>query len=161
LRSGFPVRHVEQGKNVPMFKTNIETMPAGIFHGPLVVTMRSFPKEQIPAIFDLSAKYPHSHGTPVYWGDPARIGIRDLSEPDYGDAIEVPDNQIPVFWACGVTPQAAIERAKPKLCITHAPGFMLVTDVASAEAAIIEPKLTHFSDTLKQGTKPASTRSSM
>lgn len=145
ISEGYPVRHIQQGRNVPMFKTNIETMPGGIFNGPLVVTMRSYPEHQIPAIYDLSAKYPHAHGTPVYWGDPSVIGIGDLAAPDYGDSIEVPDNEVPVFWACGVTPQAAIERAKPELCITHAPGCMLVTDVASTEVPFVELSLSHFS----------------
>lgn len=145
IRDGYAVRHIEQGRNVPMFKTNIETIPGGIFNGPLVVTMRSFPKRQIPAIFDLSAKFPHAHGTPIYWGDPEKIGITDLLKPDYGDCILVPEDEIPVFWACGVTPQAATERAKPEICITHAPGCMLVTDIASANAPIVEPSLSHFS----------------
>lgn len=144
-RNGYSVHHIEQGLNVPMFKTNIETMPGGIFNGPLVVTMRSFPEHQIPAIFDLSAQYPHAHGTPIYWGDPAEIGILDIAKPDYGDSVVVPLNEVPVFWACGVTPQAAIERAKPELCITHAPGCMLVTDIASANAPIVQSSLSHFS----------------
>ncbi len=141
IRNGYPVRHIERGTNVPMFKTNIETMPGGIFNGPLVVTMRSFPASQIPAIFDLSAKYPHAHGTPVYWGDPAGIGICDIALPDYGDAVCVPQDEVPVFWACGVTPQAAIERARPGMCITHAPGCMLVTDVPSSQIPLVEPSL--------------------
>jgi len=144
IRSGFPVRHIEQGSNVPMFKTIIETMPGGIFNGPLVVTMRSYPAQQIPAIFELSAKYPHAHGTPVYWGDPATIGIANLKAPDYGDPVEVHSGEVPVFWACGVTPQAAIERAKPSLCITHAPGCMLVTDVPSSKAPALDVSLSDF-----------------
>ena len=144
MRNGFSVRHIEQGSNVPMFKTNIETMPGGIFNGPLVVTMRSYPESQIPAIFDLSARYPHAHGTPVYWGDPEKIGISDLRSPDYGDPVTVPKGEVPVFWACGVTPQAAIERAKPDLCITHAPGCMLVTDLPSTTVPVPKPSLSDF-----------------
>ncbi len=144
IRNGYPVRHIENGCNVPMFRTNIETTPGGIFHGPLVVTMRFYPENQIPRIFDLSARYPHAHGTPVYWGSPDKIGIGDLSNPDYGDPVDNPGNEIPVFWACGVTPQAAIERAKPELCITHAPGCMLVTDIASTTVPAVDVSLAHF-----------------
>ncbi|EFL89257.1 putative hydro-lyase [Ahrensia sp. R2A130] len=146
MSHGYPVRHIEQGRNVPMFKTNIDTMPGGIFHGPLVVTMRSFPEHQIPAIFDLSANFPHAHGTPIYWGDPKKIGITDFGAPDYGDAVDVPPDEIPVFWACGVTPQAAIERAKPELCITHAPGCMLVTDIHSSDVPVVMPSILDFTD---------------
>jgi uncharacterized protein YcsI (UPF0317 family) len=144
IQAGFVVRHIEQGRNVPMFKTNIETIPGGIFKGPLVVTMRPYLKEQIPAIFDLCGKYPHAHGTPIYWGDPAGIGIRDLQAPNYGDPIEVLENEVPVFWACGVTPQAAIEAAKPDLCITHAPGHMLVTDIRSSQRPAIKAGMLDF-----------------
>lgn len=145
MRQGFPVRHIDQGSNVPMFKTSLETLPGGIFNGPLVVTMRSYPAAQIPAIFDLSARYPHAHGTPVYWGDPATIGIQDLMRPDYGDPVEVPSDEVPVFWACGVTPQAAIERARPDLSITHAPGCMLVTDLPSETIPLVRFSLSDFS----------------
>lgn len=145
ISSGYPIRHIEQSRNVPMFKTNLETMPGGIFNGPLVVSMRSFPRHQIPTIYDLSGKFPQAHGTPVYWGDPEQIGIKDISNPEYGDAIDIPADEVPVFWACGVTPQAAIERAKPELCITHAPGCMLVTDIASTDAPVVKPSLSHFS----------------
>ena len=144
MRAGYPVRHIALGCNVPMFKTNIETMPGGIFNGPMVVTMRSFPEEQIPAVFDLAARYPHAHGTPIFWGDPEMIGISDLQSPDYGDAVGIPNDEIPVFWACGVTPQAAIERAQPELCITHAPGCMLVTDVPSIQAPTVDAPLSQF-----------------
>lgn len=144
MRHGFPVRHIEQGINVPMFRTNIETMAGGVFSGPLVVTMRSYAKKQIPDIFDLSSRYPHAHGTPVYWGDPKHIGIDDLQAPDYGDAVGVPEDEVAVFWACGVTPQAAIERAKPEICITHAPGSMLVTDLRSTAIPDVETSLARF-----------------
>jgi len=131
IRAGFGVRHIEQGRNVPMFKTSIQTIPGGIFSGPLVVTMRPYASDQISNIFDLCAKYPHAHGTPVFWGDPKQIGIKDLGSPDYGDPVDVRAGEVPVFWACGVTPQAAIEAARPAICITHAPGHMLVTDLRS------------------------------
>lgn len=146
LREGFGVRHIERGTNVPMFKTNIETIPGGIFNGPLVVTMRPYKKAEIPHIYDLSARFPHAHGTPVFWGDPTLIGINDLQAPDYGDPVPVEVDEVPVFWACGVTPQAAIERAQPPLCITHAPGHMLVTDVPSNAPPPIISGMTSFFD---------------
>lgn len=131
IRDNFEVRHINLGCNVPMFKCNIETVKSGIFEGPLVVSMRPYKAAQVPAIFDLCANYPHAHGTPVYWGDPQGIGIFDLNEPDYGEPVPIAADEVPVFWACGVTPQAAIEQAKPALCITHAPGHMLVSDIRS------------------------------
>lgn len=144
IDNGYPVRHIEQGSNVPMFVTNIPTMPGGIFSGPLVVTMRSYRKEQIPYVFEISSQFPHAHGTPIYWGDPSKIGIDDLQKPDYGDAVAVPEDEIPVFWACGVTPQAALAMARPTISITHAPGCMLVTDWTSVEAPKIHPSLISF-----------------
>jgi uncharacterized protein YcsI (UPF0317 family) len=128
---GYKVRHLEQGKNVPMFRTNIKTISAGVFSGPLVVTMRPYQVDDIPAVFDICSQYPHAHGAPIYWGDPSQIGISDLQKPDYGEPVDILDGEVPVFWACGVTPQAAIQSARPALCITHAPGSMLVTDVRS------------------------------
>ncbi|MEM8836669.1 MAG: putative hydro-lyase [Pseudomonadota bacterium] len=133
IRDGFSVRHIDQDRNVPMYKSSIATVGSGIFNGPLVVTMRPYKAADIPAIFDVCAQYPHAHGTPVYWGAPEGIGISALDDPDYGDAVSVNDDETPVFWACGVTPQAAIERAKPRLSITHAPGHMLVTDIPSSK----------------------------
>jgi len=120
-RQGLRVRHIEDKCNVPMFKTNISTIPGGVFSGPLVVTMRSYPEHHIADVFDLSAHYPHAHGTPM-----------------------VPSDEIPVFWACGVTPQAAIEQAKPSLCITHAPGCMLLTDLPSSTVPTIDATLSAF-----------------
>lgn len=144
LENGFEVKHITQGSNVPMFRTNIQTLPAGGFSGPLVVTMRSYPEHDIPAIFDLSLKFPHAHGTPVYWGDPSRIGIADLQKPDYGDPVQIRAGEVPLFWACGVTPQAAIEKAVPELCITHAPGCMLVTDIPSTTIPDVDCSISLF-----------------
>ncbi len=146
LKQGFQVRHIARGQNVPMFRTSIQTMPGGVFSGPLVVTMRSYPADQIPAVFDISAQYTHAHGAPVYWGDPAGIGIQDLQKPDYGDPIEVAQNETPVFWACGVTPQAALEKARPGFSITHAPGYMLVTDLDSSTKPAVNPMISEFVD---------------
>ncbi|MGO1117553.1 putative hydro-lyase [Rhodovibrionaceae bacterium A322] len=131
IQAGYGVRHIELGRNVPMFKSNLQTLPGGLFKGPVVVTMRPYPQAAIPKIFDLCARYPHAHGAPLFWGDPMQIGIKDLQRPDYGDPVPVKAGEIPVFWACGVTPQAAIEAVQPDLSITHAPGYMLVTDVPS------------------------------
>lgn len=145
-QNGFRVHHISKGTNVPMYRTNIQTMKAGIFSGPLVVTMRSFPKDQVSSVFEISARYSHAHGAPVYWGDPGCIGIKDLQNPDYGDPVEVPPGEVPVFWACGVTPQAALEKARPTISITHAPGCMLVTDLPSSSPPQIRISLSDFAD---------------
>lgn len=146
IKNGYEVRHISKNQNVPMFRTNIETMPGGIFSGPLVVTMRSYPEDQISAVFDISARYKYAHGAPIYWGNPNKIGISDLGAPDYGDPVEVPVNEVPVFWACGVTPQAALARACPSLSITHAPGCMLVTDLNSSAKPDVNPMLSDLAD---------------
>ncbi|MEG9883860.1 MAG: putative hydro-lyase [Hyphomicrobiales bacterium] len=133
-RCGITLRHIEAGRNVAMYKTNIETIPAGRFHGPLVVSMRSFkPYDAIRAIL-CSDRYRLAHGAPIHIGMPGGIGIKDLMEPDFGDAPILDDGDIPVFWACGVTAQLAICNAAPDLAITHDPGRMLVSDI-SADAA--------------------------
>ncbi|MFZ2737530.1 MAG: putative hydro-lyase [Burkholderiaceae bacterium] len=129
MEAGLPLRHVEQQRNVAMFRTQIPTVRAGLFHGPLVVSMRPFsPAHAIEAI-QITSQYPAVHGAPIHIGMPHLIGIGDLSRPDYGDPIDIFPNELPVFWACGVTPQAAISQARPDFCITHAPGSMLITDL--------------------------------
>ncbi|MBW3543392.1 MAG: putative hydro-lyase [Planctomycetes bacterium] len=129
VRAGVPVRHIELGTNVPMFRTDIACRPAGRFHGPLVVSMRPLrPADAIRAI-EITSRYPAVHGAPVHVGLPEQIGIGDLSRPDYGDAVPVAADELPVFWACGVTPQAALAQARPAFAITHSPGCMFVTDV--------------------------------
>lgn len=135
LEAGLPVRHIEQGRNVPMFRTNIQTAEAGPFGGPMVVSMRPMKAQQTIRAIQVTTRFPDVHGAPVHFGAPGLIGIRDLASPDYGDAVDVHDGEIPVFWACGVTPQAAIERAKPEFCITHAPGAMLITDLLNQQLA--------------------------
>jgi len=128
LDDGIPLRHVAQGRNVAMYRTTIPTVAAGPFSGPLVVSMRPMtPAHAIRAI-QVTSRFPSVHGAPVHFGDPAAIGIRDLGHPDYGDPVEIAPGEVPVFWACGVTPQAALLAARPALCFTHAPGCMLVTD---------------------------------
>lgn len=129
VRAGISVRHIEAGRNVPMYETSIETVPAPPFGGPLVVSMRAFrPGDAIRAI-TLSERYPRAHGAPVHLGDPQAIGIRDLDRPDFGDPPVIREGDVPVFWACGVTPQLAIRTARPPFAITHDPGHMLVTDI--------------------------------
>jgi uncharacterized protein YcsI (UPF0317 family) len=119
--AGVPVRHVEQGRNVPMFVTSTPCRPAGRFSGPLVVSMRPVPPDRVAAAVSVSARYPAVHGAPVHVGSPAVLGIADLSRPDYGDAVAAAEGDVPVFWACGVTPQAALQNARPAFAITHAP----------------------------------------
>jgi len=135
LRSKIPVRHIEENRNVPMFITNIPCKPAGSFRGPLVVTMRPLPPERVVRAVQITSRYASVHGAPVHMGDPSEIGIRDLKKPDFGDPVTIREGEIPVFWACGVTPQAIIMRAKPDLCITHAPGHMFISDILNEELA--------------------------
>jgi uncharacterized protein YcsI (UPF0317 family) len=134
VAAGISLRHLERATVVPMYRTNIETVPAGRFAGPMVVSMRPLDTADLERAIEITASFPHAHGAPVHSGDPRAIGIADLAAPDWGEATEVGDDQVPVFWACGVTPQAAIARARPPLCITHTPGSMLITDVDAATA---------------------------
>lgn len=133
-RAGIPVRHQDANRNVPMYRTNLPTRPAGRFSGPVVVSMRAMPAADAIEAVQICARYPLAHGAPVHLGDPAQIGIADIMTPDYGDAPDIRPGDIPVFWACGVTPQAAITVARPALAITHAPGHMLVTDIPAGRA---------------------------
>jgi uncharacterized protein YcsI (UPF0317 family) len=136
LQAGVPVRHIERGSNVPMYRTTIPTRAAGRFHGPLVVSMRPLsPADAIRAI-QITTRLPAVHGAPVHLGFPEKIGIRDLATPDYGDPVPVEGDELPVFWACGVTPQAAIAAAKPPFAVTHSPGRMLVTDLKNTELSL-------------------------
>lgn len=127
--AGIGIRHIEEGKNVPMYITNIECTPAGIFNGPMVVSMRPIPEELVQKATEITSKYPRVHGAPIHAGDPLKIGIKDISKPDFGDAVTIKKGEVPVFWACGVTPQAAVMRVKPELVITHAPGYMFISDI--------------------------------
>ena len=129
IGAGVPLRHVELGCNVAMYRTNRECHPAGPFHGPLVVSMRPIPHELVETAVGVTSRFPRAHGGPVHIGDPAALGIADLSRPDYGDPLPVHSNETPVFWACGVTPQAAAEAAGIELMITHSPGHMFITDL--------------------------------
>ncbi len=140
LAAGVPVRHVEQGANVPMYVTSRQCRPAGRFAGPLVVSMRPVPAGLVATAAAVTARYPAAHGAPVHVGDPAVLGIADLSRPDFGDQVTLRAGDVPVFWACGVTPQAALARAGLPFAITHAPGHMLITDMADTDARpVAEP----------------------
>lgn len=133
LQAGIDVRHISMGCNVPMYKTNIECEKAGVFEGPLVCSMRPMTPEDAKKAAEITGRYPNVHGAPVHMGDPVEIGIADVNKPDYGDRVDIREGEIPVFWACGVTPQAAVERAKPPIVITHAPGHMFITNVKNTE----------------------------
>lgn len=135
VAADIPLRHMQQNRNVSMFRTSLPTQAAGVFQGPLVVSMRPMrPHHAIQAI-QITSRFPAVHGAPVHVGLPHLIGISDISQPDYGDPVEVMDDELAVFWACGVTPQAAIRQARPDFCITHAPGSMLVTDMLNQQLA--------------------------
>jgi uncharacterized protein YcsI (UPF0317 family) len=135
IKSGIPVRHIEEEKNVPMYLTNIQCRPAGIFHGPLVVTMRPILLTKVVKAIQITSRYAFVHGGPVHTGDPKIIGIQNLEKPDFGDPVTIKKGEIPVFWACGVTPQAAVMGVKPEICITHSPGHMFITDILNEELA--------------------------
>ncbi|MDY4583379.1 MAG: putative hydro-lyase [Candidatus Faecousia sp.] len=132
LSAGVPVRHIEEGKNVPMYLTNIDCEEAGIFHGKLVVSMRPMPADQVIRAISITASMPRVHGAPIHIGDPSKIGIADLSKPDFGEAVTIRPGEIPVFWCCGVTPQSVVMSARPPIAISHAPGHMFLTDVKNS-----------------------------
>ena len=131
LKAGIPLRHVELDRTAPMYRTAIKTSPAGPFSGGMVVSMRPMSPAQAIRASAITARFPHTHGMPVHVGDPSSIGISDLTQPDWGDPSEIREGEVPVFWACGVTPQNAIQHASIPLVITHTPGSMLITDVPS------------------------------
>jgi len=147
IRGGVPIRHIDQGCNVPMYRTSIPTEKAGIFEGPLVVSMRPMSVAESIRAVEITARHPKAHGSPVYVCKPQytgilsstcavpELGILDISKPDYGDPVEVKNGEVCVFWACGVTPQSVVQMAKPRICITHAPGCMLVLDTKNDELA--------------------------
>jgi len=133
MAAGIEVRHIATGRNVPMYKTNIQTVKAGPFEGPMVCSMRPMTPENAQKAYDITVKMPNVHGAPVHMGDAAEVGVADVMKPDYGEAVDIYEGEIPVFWPCGVTPQAAVENAKPPIAITHAPGHMFITDIVNAE----------------------------
>lgn len=135
IEAGVPLRHVTDGHNVAMYKTSIESVPAGRFHGPMVVSMRPMKAADAIRSVQVTSRFPTVHGAPVHIGRPDLIGIADIAAPDFGDPVAVMDDELPVFWACGVTPQAVVMAARPAFCITHAPGCMLVTDLLNHRIA--------------------------
>lgn len=136
--AGIDLRHIRNNTTVPMYKTSIPLEEAGPFGGGMVVSMRPIPVEQVDKAYKVCRNYPHAHGEPVHVGDPKRIGIANLSAPDWGHVSEVRPGEVPVFWACGVTPQNAIQRARPPICITHTPGSMLIADVKETDRPDLE-----------------------
>lgn len=133
LEAGVPVRHLEQGRNVPMYRTSMPCRDAGRLAGPLVVSMRPIPAAQVATAVRVTSRYPAVHGAPVHVGDPTALGIADLGAPDFGDPVELGDGDVPVFWACGVTPQAAVMQSQPPFAIGHAPGHMAITDARDSD----------------------------
>ena len=137
LADGLEVRNISQGLNVPMYRSAIDCISSGVFSGKMVVSMRPFHAADAIRAIQICSRFPAVHGAPVHLGDPQLIGIADLSQPDYGDAVRLEDAELPVFWACGVTPQVALLAAKLPLAITHSPGCMLVTDIRNSRLAVL------------------------
>lgn len=140
IEDGLSMRHMASGVTVPMYRTDIACVPAGPFWGPMVVSMRPFTPAQAIRAIQITSRFPAVHGAPIHIGLPELIGIHDLAGPDYGDYVELRSDELPVFWACGVTPQAVIAAAKPSFAITHTPGRMLVTDLQNAQLAVDEER---------------------
>ncbi len=136
-RAGLSVRNIEAGANVSMYRSNLATVPGGRFYGDMVVSMRPFSGRDAVRAVQVTTRLPKAHGAPVHIGDPTQIGIADLSRPDFGDAVAVNDDELPLFWACGVTPQVALENARPPIAITHVPGKMLITERLNEELAVL------------------------
>ena len=134
--AGIEIRHITEKANVPMFNTKIPLKQAGKFSGNMVVSMRPIKSSQIATAVNVTNRLPGVHGAPIQIGNPAEIGIYDLAHPDYGDAVTINENEIPVFWACGVTPQAAVMASKPKFAITHSPGHMLITNISNKDLSV-------------------------
>ena len=133
LDEGIAIKHMEQSKNVAMYQTKIPCEKGGIFEGNMVVSMRPFKGKDLTKVIQITSNFPEVHGAPIHIGNPEEIGIKDINKPEYGDPISIEKDEIPVFWACGVTPQLVALKAKPKIMITHAPGYMFVTDIKNEE----------------------------
>lgn len=132
IADGIEIRNITEGKNVPMYKTNIPNKAVNQFAGNMVVSMRPMLIEDAKKSVTICNQFPLVHGAPIHIGDPTVLGISDINQPDFGDAVTIKDQEVPVFWACGVTPQVAIANAKPDICITHSPGYMLITDIPNS-----------------------------
>lgn len=137
LNNGIPVRHIETGSVVPMYFTNIQCKKAGCFEGPMVVSMRPIPERDLVRAVQVTSRYPATHGAPVHIGKPESIGIEDIDKPDFGDPVPIKEGEVPVFWACGVTPQSAVMQVKPELVITHEPGHMFITDYPDEKLTVL------------------------
>ena len=137
LNANIPLRHLEQDTTVPMFITNIETTPAGIFSGPMVVSMRPIHKDNLVRAVQVTSRFPATHGAPIHIGNPSEIGIKNINHPDFGEKSEIKKDEIPVFWACGVTPQAVALNSKPSTMITHSPGYMFITNERDESIAVL------------------------
>lgn len=137
MAAGIPMRHIEEGKNVSMYLTSLPTTSAGQFSGPTVVSMRPIAQEKVVKAVQVTSRFPNTHGAPLHIGDPQAIGIQDLSKPDFGDVTTLNQGEIPVFWACGVTPQAVAMSSTPPLMITHSPGHMFITDLRDEDLSVL------------------------
>jgi uncharacterized protein YcsI (UPF0317 family) len=137
LDHGIRLPHIERGQNVAMYRTSTPCRPAGRLHGPMVVSMRPIAPHLVAKAVTVTARFPNAHGAPVHVGDPALIGIADLAKPDWGDPQPFEPGDTPVFWACGVTPQAVALASKPPVMITHSPGHMFITDLPNAALSVL------------------------
>lgn len=137
LENGIPIRHIEEDCNVPMYKTNIMCEEAGVFSGPTVVSMRPMKPSDAIRATQITSRFPDVHGAPLHIGSPSLIGIKDIMRPDFGDAVTIKEGEVPVFWACGVTPQAVIMESKPSIMISHAPGCMFISDIQDKTLSVI------------------------
>jgi uncharacterized protein YcsI (UPF0317 family) len=137
LNNDIPIRHIEEDCNVPMYKTNISCIEAGIFHGKMVASMRPIPQQDVVRAAQVTSRFPAVHGGPIHIGDPGAIGVSNIQQPDFGDAVTIREGEVPVFWACGVTPQSIAMETKPAIMITHAPGHMFITDIRDEKLGVL------------------------
>lgn len=137
LNNDISVRHIEENCNVPMYRTNIPCVEAGIFHGQMVVSMRPIPHRDVVRAAQVTSRFPAVHGGPIHIGNPSVIGISDIYQPDFGEAVPIREGEVPIFWACGVTPQSIAMETKPAIMITHAPGYMFITDIRDEKLGVL------------------------
>jgi uncharacterized protein YcsI (UPF0317 family) len=136
LNAGLILPHIDGTGFVAMYRTTRACVPAGRFQGPMVVSMRPFAPDDADRAAAITARYPMAHGAPVLIGAPEELGIADLANPEYGREVSLAPGQVPVFWACGVTPQAALANARPPLAITHSPGHMFIADITAESTRV-------------------------
>lgn len=139
LEAGISVRHIEQGTTVPMYKTALQCQQSGPFHGAVVVSMRPIKRRDVDQVHEICSNFPQAHGAPIHFAHPGEIGINDIDRPDWGVAVQIEDDEVPVFWGCGVTTQVAVQNARPPVSFTHAPGAMLITDISERQAIHMKP----------------------